>query len=106
MDDRSERYREVRGAAGNRDAYIPQIRNIDFFTLTDTIEMKVGKQKLLRLSADIDNYSDLQLVWNPKKKGLIGCCDVEHQTYTDLCSFTEFLASPEMHLVKFLEGEA
>ncbi|MCM3041245.1 ankyrin repeat domain-containing protein [Paenibacillus motobuensis] len=78
---------------------------IDFFTLTDTIEMKVGRQKLLRLSANIDNYSDLQLVWNPKKKGLIGCYDVEHQAYADLCSFSEFLAEPEMYLMKFLEGE-
>lgn len=78
---------------------------IDFFTLTDTIEMKVGRQKLLRLSANIDNYSDLQLVWNPKKKGLIGCYDVEHQEYADLCSFSEFLAQPEMYLIKFLEGE-
>jgi len=82
-----------------------EIKYIDFFTLTDTIEMKVGRQKLLRLSADIDNYSDLQLVWNPKKKGLIGCYDAEHQTYADLCSFTEFLAQPELHLMKFLEGE-
>jgi len=78
---------------------------IDFFTLTDTVEMKVGKQKLLRLSADIDNYSHLQLVWNPKKKGLIGCYDVEHQEYADLCSFTELIVQPEMYLVKFIEGE-
>ncbi|MCY9590960.1 hypothetical protein PC41400_01245 [Paenibacillus chitinolyticus] len=78
---------------------------IDFFTLTDTIEMKVGRQKLLRLSADIDNYSDLQLVWNPKKKGTVGCYDVEHQEYADLCGFTEFLAHPETYLIKFLEGE-
>lgn len=82
-----------------------EIAYIEFFTLTDTIEMKVGRQKLLRLSADIDNYSSLQLVWNPKKKGLIGCYDLEHQTYADLCSFTEFLAQPEMYLMKFLEGE-
>lgn len=82
-----------------------EIGYIDFFTLTDTIEMKVGRQKLLRLSADIDNYSDLQLVWNPKNKGRIGCYDVEHQAYADLCSFTEFLAQPELHLMKFLEGE-
>lgn len=82
-----------------------KIGYIDFFTLTDTIEMKVGRQKLLRLSADIDNYSDLQLVWNSKKKGLIGCYDVEHQAYADLCSFSEFLAQPEMYLIKFLEGE-
>jgi len=82
-----------------------EIGYIDFFTLNDTIEMKFGRQKLLRLSADIDNYSDLQLVWNPKNKGLIGCYDVEHQTYADLCSFTEFLAQPELYLIKYLEGE-
>lgn len=82
-----------------------KIGYIDFFTLTDTIEMKVGRQKLLRLSAEIDNYSGLQLVWNPKKKGLVGCYDVEHQEYADLCSFTEFLVQPEMYLIKFLEGE-
>jgi len=82
-----------------------EIRYIDFFALTDTIEMKVGRQKLLRLSADIDNYSGLQLVWNPKKKGLIGCYDMEHQTYADLCSLTEFLTRPELYLTKFLEGE-
>lgn len=78
---------------------------IDFFTLTDTIEMNVRRQKLLRLSANIANYSDLQLVWNPKKKGLIGCYDVEHQAYADLCSFSEFLAQPEVYLMKFLKGE-
>lgn len=82
-----------------------EIRYIDFFTLTDTIEMKVGRQKMLRLSAEIDNYTDLQLVWNPKNKGRIGCYDGEHQAYADLCSFTEFLAQPERHLIKFLEGE-
>ncbi|MEK4441384.1 MULTISPECIES: ankyrin repeat domain-containing protein [Niallia] len=82
-----------------------EIEYIDFFTLNDTIEMKIGRQKLLRLSADIDNYSDLQLVWNPKNKGLIGCYDVEHQTYLDLCSFTEFLEQPELYLIKYLEGE-
>ncbi|MNB91445.1 Ankyrin repeats (3 copies) [compost metagenome] len=81
-----------------------EIRYIDFFTLTDTIEIKIGRQKLLRLSADIDNYSDLLLMWNPKKKGLIGCYDVEHQTYADLCSFAEFLTQPEIYLINFLEG--
>ncbi|MEK3946119.1 hypothetical protein BSK62_04680 [Paenibacillus odorifer] len=81
-----------------------EIRYIDFFTLTDTIEIKIGRQKLLRLSADIDNYSDLLLMWNPKKKGLIGCYDVEHQTYADLCSFADFLTQPEIYLINFLEG--
>jgi len=82
-----------------------EIGYIDFFTLTDTIEMKAGKQKLLRISADIDNYSHLQLVWNPKKKGLIGCYDAEHGTYGDLCSFTQFREKPEIYLIQFMEGE-
>lgn len=79
------------------------IQSINFFRLTDTIEMKVGRQKLLRLSAAIDNYSDLQVVWNPK--GKVGCYDVEHEIYSDLSSFTEFLARPEIYLIHFLEGE-
>ncbi|KAF9139130.1 hypothetical protein BGX30_008353 [Mortierella sp. GBA39] len=81
------------------------IRHIDFFTLTDTIPVKIGRQKLLRLSADIDNYSDLQLMWNPKKKGWIGCYDVEHDNYSDLCRLGEFLEQPDSYLVRFLDGE-
>lgn len=77
----------------------------ELVTLTNTIKREFGRQKLLRLSADIGHYSDLQLVWNSKKKGQIGCYDVEYQTYADLCSFTEFLVQPEMHLIHFLEGE-
>lgn len=78
---------------------------IEFFSLTDTIEMKLGRQKLLRLSAEIDNHSDLLLVWNPKQKGQIGCYDLEHKVYADLCSFAEFTAQPELYLIRFLEGE-
>ncbi|RJX37125.1 hypothetical protein D3P09_24765 [Paenibacillus pinisoli] len=81
-----------------------EIGYIDFFSLSDTIPFKAGRQKLLRLSADIDNYSHLQLVWNPKKKGL-GCYDLEHKEYGDLCGFSEFLAEPESYLIRFMEGE-
>jgi ankyrin repeat protein len=81
------------------------IHYIDFFKLTDTIEMKLGRRKLLLLSANIDNYSDLQIVWNPKGEGQVGCYDVEHEEYADLCSFKEFLARPEIYLIQFLEGE-
>lgn len=80
------------------------IHYIDFFNLTDTIEMKFGQQKLLLLSANVDNYSDLQVVWNPEGEGQVGCYDVEHEEYADLCNFTEFLAKPEFYLIQFLEG--
>lgn len=78
---------------------------IDFFPLTAVTEMKVGKLKLLRLSAEVDNYSILQVVWNPKNRGRIGCYDQEHQEYADLCSYSDFLAQPEVYLIRFMEGE-
>lgn len=77
---------------------------IEFFTFTDTIEMKFGRQKLLLLSSQIDNYSDIRIVWNPKKK-CVGYYDEEHQEYGDVCSFSEFIAQPEVYLEKILEGE-
>lgn len=80
------------------------IEYIQFFTLTDTVEMKAGRPKLLRLSADVDNYSDIVIVWNPKSK-CIGYYDVEHQEYADLCPFAEFIAHPEVYLTKILEGD-
>ncbi|ETT54604.1 ankyrin repeat domain-containing protein [Paenibacillus sp. FSL P4-0338] len=82
-----------------------EIGYIDFFSFTDTVQMKAGRRKLLRLSADIDNYSGLVLVWNPQKKGQLGCYDLEHQTYADLCSFPEFVVQPEHYLIQFMEGE-
>ncbi|WP_281869007.1 ankyrin repeat domain-containing protein [Brevibacillus parabrevis] len=82
-----------------------EIKYIDFLSLTDTVEMKIGRKKLLRISACVDNYSGLVLVWNPQKKGMIGCYDEEHQEYADLASFAEFMKRPEVYLMKFMEGE-
>ncbi|WP_311082359.1 ankyrin repeat domain-containing protein [Paenibacillus polymyxa] len=80
------------------------IQFVEFFSFVDTVEMKVGQQKLLRLSLEVDNYSDILLVWNPKHKCL-GYYDEEHQEYADVCSFAEFLAQPEDYLEKMIEGE-
>ncbi|MBP1989360.1 ankyrin repeat domain-containing protein [Paenibacillus eucommiae] len=80
------------------------IEYVRFFSFTDTIEMKVGRQKLLRLSSEVDNYSHIVIVWNPKSK-CVGYYDEEHQEYADVCSFAEFLAHPELYLEKILEGE-
>ncbi|MGG4220448.1 ankyrin repeat domain-containing protein [Paenibacillus jamilae] len=80
------------------------IQFVEFFSFIDTVEMKVGRQKLLRLSLNVDNYSDIILVWNPKQKCL-GYYDEEHQEYADVCSFAEFIAQPEDYLEKIIEGE-
>ena len=41
---------------------------IEFYSLTDAVEMKMGRQKLLRLSSDLDQYSHMLIVWNPSKR--------------------------------------
>nr|WP_145401303.1 ankyrin repeat domain-containing protein [Paenibacillus xylanexedens] len=74
---------------------------IEFFSLTDTIEMKMGRQKLLRLSSNLDQYSHLFIVWNPSKK-MIGYADIEHKEHGTLCSFEQFLAEPAVYVERLL----
>ena len=78
---------------------------IDFFTLTDTIPMKAGRKKLLRLSKDIDNYGGgLCIVWNHKTKR-IASYDVEHEILYDMASFDEFMKDAAGYMKKMLGGE-
>ncbi|MCP1185229.1 ankyrin repeat domain-containing protein [Paenibacillus sp. 1781tsa1] len=75
------------------------IRYIEFFHLIDTVEMKMGRQKLLRISSNIDQYSHILIVWNPSEK-MIGYADIEHQEHGTIGTFEEFMADP----VALLEG--
>lgn len=70
-----------------------QTHQIEFLSLLDTVEMKVGRQRYLRLSAEINLYSDLCIVWNPTKK-VIGCYDEEHLMYTTLGTWSDFSYDP------------
>ncbi len=76
-----------------------EIGKIEFFTLTDTIEMKIGRTRLLRLSSSIDSYSDLHIVWHPTSRK-IGCYDEEHLEYHSLASWSDFIANPVAALEK------
>lgn len=70
---------------------------IECLHLIDTVEMKVGRQRYLRISAEVSHYSDLLIVWNPSKK-VIGCYDEEHQTYTALGKWADFVSDPGTHM--------
>ena len=65
--------------------------SIEFFSLTDTIPFKLGRRNLLRLSKELGEYNDWQIVWDPKSKK-ISCYDVEHQELRELCKFDEFMS--------------
>ena len=43
----------------------------------------------MRLSKELGEYNDWQIVWDPRSKK-IGCYDIEHQELRELCKFDEF----------------
>ena len=65
--------------------------SIEFLPLLDTVPFKVGRRKLLRLSKELGEYNDWQIVWDPKSKK-IACYDTEHQELRELCKFDEFMS--------------
>ena len=65
--------------------------SIEFLPLLDTVSFKWGRRKLLRLSKELGEYNDYQIVWDPKSKK-ISCYDMEHQELRELCKFDEFIA--------------
>ena len=71
--------------------------SIEFLPLLDTVPFKMGRRKLLRLSKELGEYNDWQIVWDPKSKK-IGCYDTEHQELRELCKFDEFMADISGHL--------
>ena len=64
--------------------------SIEFLPLIDTIPFKLGRRNLLRLSKELGEYNDYQIVWDPKSKK-ISCYDMEHQELRELCKFDEFM---------------
>ena len=77
---------------------------IDFFTLTETVPVKVGRQRLLRISKTTGDYTDIAVAWNPKTKK-VAFYDMEHETFENLCSFDDFINSPAKYMQKIIEGE-
>ena len=65
--------------------------SVEFLPLLDTVPFKMGRRKLLRLSKELGEYNDWQVVWDPKTKK-IACYDIEHQELRELCKFDEFIA--------------
>ncbi|MDU1891791.1 MAG: ankyrin repeat domain-containing protein [Dysgonomonas sp.] len=77
---------------------------IDFFPLIDTVEMKVGRQKLLRISRSMSDYDHIFICWNPKAKQ-IACYDMEHEELANMCTFPEFIQKPGEYIQKIIDGE-
>ena len=78
-------------------------RWIEFFSLMDTIPMKVGRQKLLRISKITGDYEHIYIVWNPKTKK-IAFYDIEHKELKDITDFIDFINNVSSYMQKIIEG--
>ena len=77
---------------------------IEFFSLMDTIPMKVGRQKLLRISKIAGDYEHIYIVWNPKTKK-IAFYDMEHKELRDITDFVDFIENTSSYMQKIIEGD-
>ncbi|MCM3171606.1 ankyrin repeat domain-containing protein [Paenibacillus sp. MER 99-2] len=77
------------------------VQYVDIFNLVDTVEMKMGRQKLLRISSELDQYSHLIMVWHPSQK-CIGFYDIEHQEYENVAALEAFLADPGTSIANYM----
>ena len=80
------------------------IECIEFFSIMDTIPMKIGRQKLLRLSKSMSDYSDLLILWHPKTKQ-IAYYDLEHEELKDIADFKTFLENIGTYLQQIIDGD-
>lgn len=79
------------------------IKAIELYSYMDMQEIKWERKKYLSIAASIDNYSDLELVWNAKS-GKLSVIDREHETIFELCSWKEFIKSPGEQLNRIFES--
>ena len=77
---------------------------IEFFSLTDTVPIKKGRQKILRISKQTGDYDHIYIVWNPKTKK-VAFYDIEHEEMNDICSFEEFINDMLAYMQNIIEGE-
>jgi hypothetical protein len=77
---------------------------IEFFSLVNTVPMKKGRQKLLRISKLTGDYDHIYIVWNPKTKK-VAFYDIEHEEMKDMCSFEEFVNDMPAYMQQIIEGD-
>jgi len=77
---------------------------IEFFSLVDTVLMKAGQLKVVRLSKEVDNYSHIIIVWNPRSKK-IAYWDMEHEELGNIATFECFIKEAGEYMQKVIDGD-
>lgn len=74
------------------------IEYIEFLALTDLAMINFDGRKGILLTREVENYPDICLLWNPKKK-CVSYYEEEHRWYGDFgVSFQRFIEEPERYI--------
>lgn len=87
--------------AGNLRVYLPNIigiEYIEFLTINDMAVINFNGRKGILLTREIENYPDICLIWNTKKK-CVSYYEIEHGWYGDFSvSFQTFISQTERYI--------
>lgn len=80
-----------------------EVQWAELYSYMDVLEMTWKREKLLSVMAQMDNYPDYLLLWNPKDKKL-WYLDVEHEEFHALATWEDFIADPGKYLNGMIIG--
>ena len=80
-----------------------EVQWAELYPYRDVLEVTWKREKLLSVMAQMDNYPDYLLLWNPKDKKL-WYLDVEHEEFHALATWEDFIADPGKYLNRMIIG--
>lgn len=80
-----------------------EVQWAELYPYMDVLEVTWKREKLLSVMAQMDNYPDYLLLWNPKDKKL-WYLDVEHEEFHVLATWEDFIADPGKYLNGMIIG--
>lgn len=80
-----------------------EVQWAELYSYMDVLEVTWKRVKLLSVMAQMDNYPDYLLLWNPKDKKL-WYLDVEHEEFHVLATWEDFIADPGKYLNGMIIG--
>lgn len=80
-----------------------EVQWAELYSHMDVLEVTWKREKLLSVMAQMDNYPDYLLLWNPKDKKL-WYLDVEHEEFHVLATWEDFIADPGKYLNGMIIG--
>ena len=78
-----------------------EVQWAELYSYMDVLEVTWKREKLLSVMAQMDNYPDYLLLWNPKDKRL-WYLDVEHEEFHALATWEDFIADPGKYLNRMI----